>query len=241
MNDLDDPRVKNVLSRARRSWSPSAADLERVRRGVDAAVAAGMAGVPAVAPRTPSWMGRVLMTAAFTVAGAGAGYWAGRRAERRPLPPAQAVASSPRVLPPAARVPATPPPPPVAAAGEPPAPSRARRIEKARQAPLATATADTPAESLVAEVRALRNTERALRDGNPGLALAFLDELDRIVPGGQMREERTALRSIARCNAGQQPFGVSLADEFSATYAASAYRARVEQACRGTDSHSSGD
>ena len=47
-------------------------------------------------------------------------------------------------------------------------------------------------ESLAIEVRALRNAERALRDGNPGLALAFLQELDRQVPNGQLAEERDA-------------------------------------------------
>ncbi|HSS39286.1 MAG TPA: hypothetical protein VLT58_11000, partial [Polyangia bacterium] len=101
--------------------------------------------------------------------------------------------------------------------------------------------APTPAASLAVEVRALRNVERALRDHNAGLATAYLDDLDRDVPDGQMREERVALRAIARCARGPQPFGVDLAQDFAAAYPASAYRARVEQACGGTDSTGAGD
>jgi hypothetical protein len=235
MDDLDDPALKEVLSRARRGWSPTAGEIERVRRGVETALATGIPAAPPAAPGTPAWVRHVLVTAAFTAAGAGAGYWAGRRA----TPPAPAAVSAVRVIPTAPRSPAPAPvlePPAPAVAAPPPA----RRIDRARHASVATPPPATPAESLAVEVRALRNIERALRDGNPGLAQAFLDDLDRAVPGGQMREERSALRTIARCNAGQQPFGLDLADEFTAAYPSSAYRARVQQAC-GTDSHSAGD
>jgi len=240
MDDLDDPGLKEVLSRARRDWSPTAGEVERLRRGVETALAAGIPATRPAVPRTRAWVGHALVTAAFTLAGAGAGYWAGRRA----TPPAPVAVPAVRVTPTAPTVPAlsaAPSPAPVPAL-EPAvaAPPPARRIERARHASVATPPPATPAESLAVEVRALRNVERALRDGNPGLAQAFLDELDRSVPGGQMREERSALRTIARCNAGQQPFGVDLADEFTAAYPSSAYRARVQQAC-GTDSRPSGD
>jgi len=239
MNDLDAPATKELLSRVRRGWSPSAGEVERLRRGVEASLATGTPAAPAPVPRTPAWVRHVLVTAAFTAAGAGAGYWAGRRTERHAASPAPTAVSRARVLP------SAPPAPAPAPSLAPPAPARAaaplaRRTERARQASVATPPPVTPAESLAAEVRALRNVERALRDGDPGLALAFLDDLDRTVPGGQMREERSALRTIARCTAGQQPFGLDLADEFSAAYPSSAYHGRVQQACR-TDSRANGD
>jgi hypothetical protein len=101
--------------------------------------------------------------------------------------------------------------------------------------------APSPTESLAIEVRALRNAERALRDGNPGLALAFLQELDRQVPNGQLAEERDATATTARCARGDRPFGVNMVDEFVQRHPASVYRARVEQACAATDSPATGD
>jgi hypothetical protein len=178
-----------------------------------------------------------LVTTAFTAAGAAGGYWTGRRAGAdqsamlavpTPATPVRAIAGE-RPLPPMA--PAVAPP-----AGAP----AARSVERPRHLSVASPTTRARAESLSVEVRALRNTERALRDHNPGLATAFLDDLDRAIPGGQMREERSALRAIARCTAGQHPFGVNLADEFNAAYPSSVYQARVLQTC-GTDSPGSGD
>ena len=52
--------------------------------------------------------------------------------------------------------------------------------------------APAAAESLAVEVRALRNAERALRDGNPGLALVFLDGARS--PGAERPAHRGARR-----------------------------------------------
>jgi hypothetical protein len=237
MSDGGDGAANELLARARRGWSPGAADLERVRRGVARAVALGLPPPAAIRPRAlRPWMGRVLVTAAFTAAGAGAGYWAGLRAERRA---AAGTAHSAPVLAAPLAPPARALPPPSGPAPAPPA-APVRRAEAARRHPVEPPPG-APAESLAVEVRGLRNVERALRDRNPGLAAAFLDDLDRQVPGGQMRQERAALRTIARCTAGDQPFGLDLAGEFQAAYPGSAYAARVEQACRGTDSAAAGD
>jgi hypothetical protein len=240
MHDVDDPAMKQFLSRARRGWSPSAADMDRVRLAVEAGLAAGISSSPAPAPAAvPAWAARVLLTAAFTAAGAGGGYWAGRRAERRESAPSRAPMASTEAVSVARPVPVSAPPleAPAPAPVSAPAPHRIQRSRPVSAPPSPRA----PAESLGEEVRALRNVERALRDHNAGLALAFLDDLDTTLPGGQMREERAALRAIARCMGGTQPFGVDLAAEFITAYPTSAYRVRVEQACRGTDSKSAGD
>lgn len=241
MSAADDPAMKEMLNRARRGWSPGAADAARVRRAIDGAVAAPAPSAPPLRRAGASvWLRQVLLAGAFAAAGAGVGYWAGRQAERR-----QAMVrpvAGPPALGPAAPAAMPPPSPTLAPAGPPvTAPLAAHhRADGARRRP-AEQPEGSPAESLAAELRALRNIERALRDGNPGLATAFLDQLDREVPDGQMREERAALRAIARCARGSQPFGVNLAQDFAAAYPASAYRARVEQACGGTDSTGAGD
>ncbi len=115
-----------------------------------------------------------------------------------------------------------------AAAAEPkPAPSRRHPLPRRRRCAMPSlvpsrhdahgarrgseSRAPSQTESLAIEVRALRNAERALRDGNPGLALAFLQELDRQVPNGQLTEERDAASTLARCARGDHPFGVNLA------------------------------
>jgi hypothetical protein len=101
--------------------------------------------------------------------------------------------------------------------------------------------ATNPADSLAIEARALRNAERALRDGKPGLALAFLQELDRQVPNGRLTEEREAAATLVRCARGEHAFGVDLAEEFASRYPTSVYRGRIDQACATTDSVPAGD
>ena len=91
------------------------------------------------------------------------------------------------------------------------------------------------------EVRVLRSVERALREHQPGFALALLRELDRSVPNGQLTEERLAVRTIARCASRDVPLGVNLADDFADQYPDSVYGRRVTESCAATDSASSGD
>jgi hypothetical protein len=246
----DKPALSEVLARARRARSPSAADAERVRRAIGAALAGGAGTGDATGTRAASppagWASRILLVSAIAGASAGVGYWAGHRAGLRAAEPGQLVASpsSARAKIGETKLPAT-----VAAgagatgatpfAPSPLVPSRRDAARNARR--VAETEAPSTTESLAIEVRALRNAERALRDGNPGLALAFLQELDRQVPNGQLAEERDAAATTARCARGDHPFGVNMADEFAQRHPASVYRARVEQACAPTDSARTGD
>jgi hypothetical protein len=238
--------ISTVLARAQRARSPSAADAERVRRAIGAALAAGGSGAgdttgARAASSAAGWASRILLASAIAGVSAGAGYWAGHRAglrETESQRPAVSSAPAPigeiELLPVAAVETGTPPPAP-----PPPVPSHREAARTARHG--AETQAPSPTESLAIEVRALRNAERALRDGNPGLALAFLQELDRQVPHGQLAEERDAAATTARCARGDRPFGVNLRDEFVQRHPASVYRARVEQACAATDSPATGD
>jgi len=246
-----------VLARARRAWSPDEADAARVRRSIGAALAAGPAahgggGAAPAGPRGPAststststWASRFLIAGAIAAASGGAGYWAGRRPVLRDAAPAAPTVS---LAPPSIPSLAPRPPSPVGPIPASDTPSvtmpslvpsrhggRGIRHESEPHSQLAS-------ESLALEVRALRNAERALRDGNPGLALAFLQELDRQVPKGRLAEERDAADTLARCARGDHPFGVSLAAEFTERHPGSVYRARVEQACGETDSPAPGD
>jgi hypothetical protein len=134
---------------------------------------------------------------------------------------APVTATPPTIVP--APTPATP-----ASANGPPAAARVVR-PKARP----TAAPPATAASLEAELRALRAVERALRDGQPGMALALLRELDRTIPDGQLMEEREATSAIARCAAGDVPFGVDLTRDFRERHPDSVYLGRVTQGCAG--------
>jgi hypothetical protein len=250
-DDKRDPA--GVLAQARRAWSPSEADAARVRRAIGATLAAGPAVDRGAAPGRPrgsasasasTWTSRVLIAGALAAVSGGAGYWAGHRAGLRDARPAASVVSLPPPRAPALEPKAPSPAAPSTASDAPSfaipslVPSRhgahGARHESESQTPSQT-------ESLAIEVRALRNAERALRDGNPGLALAFLQELDRQVPNGQLAEERDAAGTLARCARGEHPFGVNLAAEFTERHPGSVYRARVDQACTETDSPAPGD
>jgi len=239
MRNADDVEIAEALARARRGLSPGPGDLERVRSGLDAALRAPRPAVPDRAPGRPAWqrwVERLALAGALTGTGAAVGYQAGRRAERRDQPALQAGA------PPATPALAAPPnAPPDGKARAPQPAAEAPRLEQHHRHVTAGGGQPSAAASLAAEVRALRNVERALREQNPGLAGAFLDGLDREIPGGQMQEERAALRTIARCAAGDRPFGIDLAEEFTQAFPSSAYRARVEEACGRTDSRPAGD
>lgn len=241
MSDDKDPA--DVLARARRAWSPTDVDAERVRRAVTTAVS-GSASATASAPPPRGtgapWATRLLVASALAATSGGLGYWAGHRAGLRDArqtalaatpPPSTAMTVEARPVTPAPTAPPTPT-----------APSLVPAHHDARLARHGGGNETRGAsELLAAELQGLRNAERALRDGNPGLALAFLAELDRQVPRGQLAEERDAAATLARCASGDRPFGVDLAQTFADRYPSSVYRARVEQACRATDPAAAGD
>ena len=235
MNDLERDE-QELLSRARAGLAPTLDTTARLRESIAAAVAAGavadprVAGARAAAPRglaagPAGTVARlIVVTAIAGSAGYGLGYRAGeRRAARVPVAAASAPAPAPSR---AALAEESPRPADVA---PPRAPVARARDAAARPAPPpAPASA---AESLAKEVTALRGVERALRDGQPGLAFALLQELDRTIPDGKLREEREATEAIARCALGRIPLGIDLAADFAEHHPDSVYLKRVEQSC----------
>jgi len=243
---------EEMIARARRSWSPSATDADRVRRSIDAALVHGTGQVAterALPARNPAlWTLRILCAGAIAAASAAGGYRAGRRAAQREAPPVaterprapeEAARLGPaKVVSPvinATRAVAAPAAPPLLL----PAPDRALPPRGARRA--GEGRDQVPGDTLAIEIQAMRNVERALRDGKPGLALAFLDKLDREAPNGRLAEERDAAATVAKCARGDIPFGVNPVEDFALRHPASVYRIRVAQACARTDSPATGD
>jgi hypothetical protein len=248
------PLVDPAIARARAALSPTAADAQRVRLAIDAALAAGVAATATAAPTArpararPSapaaWGGSklsvVALTAGLTALLAGsAGYLVGHRAAARqvqaPLLPATVVEIPASAIEPAGPTAAAPIPLASVMDGVLPAGSSAasaRRIGRAARVEGGVgAGAGAADSSLDQEVRALRSVERALRDRQPGLALALLAALDRDVPGGKLVEEREAMLVIARCLQTDAPIRVELEGAFAGRYPGSVYLQRVKQVC----------
>jgi hypothetical protein len=80
------------------------------------------------------------------------------------------------------------------------------------------------------ELALLRRVERALRNGEPALARALLDELDERFPDSRLGEERLAARRIADCRSAE-PGATQSARAFVRDHAASVYRRRIALAC----------
>jgi hypothetical protein len=238
MNTIESDEA-TVLTRARRALSPDAADVARVRHSLMAAVQVA----PVAMPAAPRWMARFAWAAAIAGAAGGIGYLAGWHAGQRAIPvPAHVPATSPVERSPALSASEPAPADVPAVADERPIRATSSRTagEHKRQtvAPRAVLSA---AESLAKEVEALRAVDRALRDSQPGLALALLRELDQVVPHGKLDEERAATSAIARCASGVAPPGSDLATEFVNRHPRSVYRDRVEAACGETDFAGAGD
>ena len=240
------PRERNVaevLTRTRRLWSPGADAATRVRRRLDARLAAG-AGL-ALAGAAGVWPTRLLFAGAVAAAAGAGGFWAGYRAGQRvaPASPASVSASTSRAAAPGFAPPVATAPPAIQPVDHSP-PLAAPAVTRRERRGARHGSDDVPSRegsTLAIELRALRNAERALRDGSPGLALAFLQDLDRQVPHGELAEEREATTTLARCARGDQPFDVNLGGEFATRHPTSVYRARVEQACARTDGGAAGD
>lgn len=233
MGELDD-RSKQLLALARRRMSPTLDDQLRVREALDTRHAQH-GGARAGSVARP-W-GALLATAVFFGA---AGFYAGYRVSNasssrvevpvRTPAPAAAPPPLPRVEVPAleqataevVREPAA-------------APEREPAVKRARpRTPVDMTTApvapEAPNPSLEIELQGVRRMELALREGQPALALSILDQLDRDVPEGGMREERRAGFVMARCAVGLGS-RAALLREFENQYPESMYLERVRRHC----------
>jgi len=141
--------------------------------------------------------------------------------------------------------PKVPAPEPVAPAKEKKKQRKKCRTAQGNERPCATAkptesaiahvpppSAATPASSLSKELAALREAQRALREGQAAHALAVLTSFEQANVGpGAMQEERHAAATMARCALAQHGDLAKLYDEFMQRYPNSAYAARLQRTC----------
>lgn len=238
------------LASARRGLSPNEADAVRVGAAVAKLTAAPLApsptakGVdPATTPGSSAWW-KLGFAAAFAAGTGVAGYHLGFEAGRATFPPATAHAhNAPHRPSPEPALPVltekkdeTPATPSEPTQSE---PTQTPRTPPGATAPAAPSAATAPASSLEEETRMVARIERALRDRNARFALGLLGELDRTVPGGQLKEERDAARVLAHCQL-DGGSAAALRSQFTKRYPKSAYAGRIGQTCRALTTSESG-
>lgn len=215
---------ESLLRHARRGLSPSDADRARVFSALSMAVLPAPSAPPAPtnSPMFQAFVGVLAMGVAGAV-GYGFGYRAGNVARPAPVAVATAAAAPSVVV--VAPVPAAAP----AAIAEAPPGAPVTRAAARASAP-APSAAPAPEVGLDEEVRQLRRIERALRDGNPRLALVIAEDLDRAAPRGQLRIERRAASLMAQC-ALTEAGAPAEAARFLEQNPSSPYGARLRQLC----------
>jgi hypothetical protein len=241
MTDDLELEEQRMLGAARREFSPDAEAMERVRVATGVALlvppgapAAGSEASPLeVLWHAPGLATRLAAAALLSVSAGLIGYGLGTQ-----QPAMSGESSRPRIVAPvivsAARPagPAVPAPVPddvvttaPSATGAPPSRSTRARAEATH------AHEPVPAaDALQLELSTVKRVESELRVGNPARALMLLLELDQRVPGGQLREERSAAQAIARCALGSSD-ARELGEAFVAQFPGSVYEARVRQRC----------
>ena len=94
-------------------------------------------------------------------------------------------------------------------------------------------SAAAPASSLSKELAALREAQRALREGRAAEALTVLTTFEQGLEGpGAMQEERHAAATMARCALARRGETKTLYDDFMQRYPNSAYAQRLQRSCR---------
>ncbi len=86
--------------------------------------------------------------------------------------------------------------------------------------------------TLEREVRLLRDADLATKDGDPGRALALLDEHAAAFPRSDLEPERSAERVFALCSAGRIQEERNAASAFLSAHPTGPLAARVKGACR---------
>lgn len=220
------PEERSVIAAARDAHVPSEVQRARVRRGLDAKLATGVAA-PLLASSTAMAMtGKIGATIALVAAvGAGTTYVVTTRPEHREGPPPalhKAAARAPRASqsPPPAPTLATPPredAPPASA----PVRAPARRKE----------VSPPPRADLAGELALLTQVSAATKRGEVSQAAELLRTYDQRFPSGKLAEERAAAGILVLCAAGHVPDARTEARHFLERWPRSPLVARIRSSC----------
>lgn len=109
-------------------------------------------------------------------------------------------------------------------------PAIRQRTSTASSPPRAAPRTDITTAKPSDELALLRRAERAVRTGNPALALALIGELEERHPRSSLLEERRAIELMAYCRAGATDAGAR-SQRFLREYPESAYAGRIRELC----------
>ena len=101
-----------------------------------------------------------------------------------------------------------------------------------RVAAIPTPSANASDNSLVEELDLLRRAERTIRSGNSLVALGLLRDLDERFPKGQLLEERTAARVMAKCQLDEKDAARARGNAYLFAHPQSVYADRVRTLCQ---------
>jgi hypothetical protein len=195
------PDAQALVRAGRGSLGPSAADRERIARGLRERLGTGFEGsgggapAPSNAASGLAWKGLALVGTVIAVGGAVVALSLGNRAASVTPAPPPAVAAAPDVAPVRAEATQAPPAPVDGTASSTP-------VEALPVEPRAAA-ARRSSSRLAEEVSILSRAETELHAGRPASALQLLEEHRRKFPGGALAQERIAARIHALCALGR--------------------------------------
>ena len=222
-----EPSELSVIAAARDTLAPTEIQRARVRKGLDAKIAAGVA-LPLLASSTALATVLKLGASIAMVAAVGGGivYVAAPRSLHRsssqhasPLPRTAAV---PAALPTAELPPASVAP---TAADARPVPMHARAALRRHEAGPAAAA------GLSGELGLLTQVSAATKQGDVARADALLRSYDQHHPAGQLAEERAAAGILVHCAAGRLPAARAEARRFLERWPRSPLVARIQGSC----------
>jgi len=227
MSDMElGPEERSVIAAARDAHIPSEVQRARVRRGLDAKLAAGVAA-PLLAGSTALAMtGKIGATIALVaVVGAGTAYVVTARPEHKEGPPPALREAAPRV-------PAASPSPTSAAANEALPREDARPTSAHPRSPVRRREANPPAPAdLAGELALLTQVSAATKRGEVAQASELLRAYDQRFPSGKLAEERAAAGILVLCAAGHVPSARAEARRFLERWPRSPLVARIRSSC----------
>jgi hypothetical protein len=112
-----------------------------------------------------------------------------------------------------------------------PGPVHALPLATAPPSPVAIPPSAHPVDPVDEEVGLVGLAYTRLREGDPGGALAALDEHERRFPNGKLAESRRVTRVLALCQAGRVAESRAERDRFLSLYPHSPFSNRVRSAC----------
>jgi hypothetical protein len=245
-----------LMARARRAIEPTADDRARLRNALAVKIAA--AGAATVATQTLAsirekpWRHLInthlvglSSVAAITAAAAfGAGFYAGHRTRAVVVKTIAVVQPSASTAP--SSLSAAPSQPLSVASLASSSIDMGHSVARPRAESSPAPTALPSGTSIAEELELLKRAEHTLRQGNSHVALGLLEELDRRFPKGQLLEERTAARVMARCQLDDEERARARGNAYVLAHGQSVYSDRVRQMCHlqlqpTKDSPASGD